>query len=249
MFLTRYEYLYKDLLWIGDLKGQLWRVDMREPDREDWQVSRLFVTNTNVPAIHRPIFLPPATTMDEDGQRWVYFGTGNRAAPCNAAEDNCFYAVKDGQHGDYLTEADLKHLSPSDSYDPAEPYMGWYVRFSDYGHGVGEKVYSSPVIVADTLYFTTFQPDVTADPCEFGSGIARLYRFHYVTGGFNGDEPYEIIGAGIPQTPIVSTDMYGNTVLVISCGEGGISTIGAVGEGKPKRTIWWRDMKGGPSRF
>jgi len=250
MFLGRYEYFYKDLLWIGDMKGQLWRVDMREPDPDNWTVTRLFVTNTNVPSIHRPIFLAPTTTLDEDGQRWVYFGTGNRADPCNATEDNCFYAVKDGDHGSYLTISDLKHLSPNDTYDPAEPYSGWYVRFSDYGHGVGEKVYSSPVIVADTLFFTTFQPDVTLDPCEFGSGIARLYRFHYITGGFAGDQPYEEIGAGIPQTPIVSTDMFGNTVLVISSGEGGITTIkGAPAEGKPKRTIWWRDIKGGPSRF
>ncbi len=250
MFLNRFEYLYKDLLWIGDLKGQLWRVDMRDPDPDNWTVKRLFVTNEDVPAVHRPIFLAPATAMDENGQRWVYFGTGNRADPCNGSEDNCFYAIKDGDYGDYLTISDLKRLSPSDSYDPAEPYMGWYVRFSDYGNGIGEKVYSSPVVLADTICFTTFHPDVTADPCEFGSGIARLYKFHHVTGGFGGDEPYEEIGSGIPQTPIVSTDMLGNTVLVISCGEGGITTIiGAPGEGKPKRTIWWRDIKGGPSRF
>lgn len=250
-FLGRYEYLYKDLLWIGDMKGQLWRVDMRNPDPENWVVKRLFVANTDIPAIYRPIFFGPATTMDENGQRWVYFGTGNRADPCGELEDNCFFAIKDGDYDGYLTTSDLKRLSPNDTYDPSEPYMGWYVRFSDYGNGIGEKVYSSPVIVADTVYFTTFQPDASAsNPCESGSGIARLYKFHYLTGGFEGDEPYEEIGSGIPQTPIVSTDMLGNTVLVISCGEGGITTIrGATGEGRPKRTIWWRDIKGGPSRF
>lgn len=249
-FLGRYEYMYKDILWIGDTKGQLWRVDMRDPDPDYWVVKRLFVANTNVPEIHRPIFLAPTTTLDEDGQRWVYFGTGNRADPCGELEDNCFFAIKDGDHGAYLTTSDLKKISPSDEYDTAEPYLGWYVRFLDYGNGLGEKVYSSPVIVADTIYFTTFQPAVSEDPCEFGSGIARLYKFHYLTGGFDGDTPYEEIGAGIPQTPVVSTDMLGNTVLVISCGEGGITTItGSPDEGKPKRTIWWRDIKGGPSRF
>ncbi len=250
-FLGRYEYLYKDLLWIGDMKGQLWRVDMRKPDPDNWVVNRLLVANTSVPSVHRPIFYTPSTSLDEDGQRWVYVGTGNRAEPCVETEDNCFFAVKDGDYGDYLTTADMKKVSPDGAYDPAEPYSGWYVRFLDYGNGIGEKVYSSAVIVADTLYFTTFQPDASSsDPCESGSGVARLYKFHYVTGGFEGDTPYEEIGAGIPQTPVVSTDMFGNTVLVISCGEGGITTItGAPGEGRPKRTIWWRDIKGGPSRF
>jgi type IV pilus assembly protein PilY1 len=250
-FLGRYEYWYKDLLWIGDMKGQLWRVDMRDPDPVNWDVTRLFVANTDVPYVHRPIFQAPATTMDENGQRWVYFGTGNRANPCDDTEDNCFVAVKDYDYGGYLTTADLKKLSPDGTYDPAEPYSGWYVEFADYGHGIGEKVYSSPVIVADTLYFTTFQAnEAVADPCALGSGIARLYKFHYITGGYHGDVPFEEIGEGVPQTPVVSTDMMGNTVLVISTGEGGITTIvGAPGEGRPKRTIWWRDIKGGPSRF
>ena len=57
---------YDDLLYLGDLMGNIWRVNMTV---NPWTVSKLF-------ACSKPIQSAPTVTLDALGRCVVFFGTG-----------------------------------------------------------------------------------------------------------------------------------------------------------------------------
>lgn len=72
-----------DYLVAGDLEGNLWRVDVTSPNKDDWKrsasVSRLFVaTDGQTPSTPQPITVRPEVGRHPDNLEGfvVYFGTG-----------------------------------------------------------------------------------------------------------------------------------------------------------------------------
>ena len=70
-----------DLLYAGDLYGNLWRFDLSGPTATDWEppVTPLFVGSKTRPITSPPLITSPPTSVSElagEGGRMIFFGTG-----------------------------------------------------------------------------------------------------------------------------------------------------------------------------
>ncbi len=163
-----------DRAWVGDLDGQMWRVDG----------NTLTATRVFTAANKLRIFYPPDITRNK-GYLTLYFGTGDRSNPLDTKNTDRIYAVKDDGTSN-LKESDLVDVTnkvkqngssaEASLKDTLANKSGWYIKLDD---NPGEKVLASPSAYF-TIYFTTFSP--LTGPCDSG-GDARLYALNPETGG------------------------------------------------------------------
>ena len=224
---------YTDRLYVGDLGGQLWRFDVDDLNKNNWSGKVIFDANPGADAsTGRKIFYEP-DVVQENGFEYVYFGTGDRAHPNHTGIHDRFYAVKDTNPADPLTEDDLVDVTSDVLQDPTattvekdqvradlESNDGWYIKL---GLSTGEKILARPLAFGGAVYFNTFSPspgDVTGDPCFIGDGSARYYVVHYLDGtavlnldetNDSGDDEVlrksdrdKVIGSGIPSGTIIT---------------------------------------------
>ncbi len=256
---------YHDMLYIGDVGGQLWKVVLNDGNDSssvvvnDWEADIIFKApkpnNPSADSLWQPIFFP--TTFAWDGRRWwVFFGTGDRARASKDYTVNRFYAIIDSNYTIPLEEADLKRVSDDGPLTEAEilagTYKGWYIVFTDYNNTdqwlgswlvrYGEKATSYPTVLMDTLIFTTFQPFDIQDPCISASGIARLYKMYYKTGSYAIAGPSEIIGTGLPQAPRYSFDISGEGLQIITL-PGEVFVQATQSLGIRRKLLWWHETR------
>ncbi|MDF1819076.1 MAG: PilC/PilY family type IV pilus protein [Immundisolibacteraceae bacterium] len=131
---------------------------------------------------------------------------------------------------------------------------GWFVDLTDNGTKVGEKGLSSPIILAGKLFFTTFLPSTTNDPCLAIEGSGRLYGINAITaaaefedwleGGDDndfetGDRTYAL-GGGIPSSAVPIFQEQGVTLLI---GTGGGAESVDPDIALPRvRTYWYQEQ-------
>jgi hypothetical protein len=235
-----------DILYIGDVAGQLWKVDLTDTTG-NWDPQLIFATNSGGSAdLTQPIFFAPAVTFDEQHRLWVFFGTGDRAEPMKKKTKNWIVALYD----DGLTTATKKDLGDlvNVSADAATynnttagvSNYGWAYGFYDNDHAKeSQKVFSSGLMIIDTIYFTVFEPSDTVDICKNANGLSYLYKFNIKNAG-HGDAIE--IGEGIPQSPQVTMDLNGSVQLVITTSDGGVSSSTAANLGTLRRLLWWKEL-------
>ncbi len=250
---------YHDILYIGDVGGQLWKVVLNDANDSssvvinNWEAEIIFKAPKPASAakdwLWQPIFFP--ATPSWDGRRWwLFFGTGDRARAEKEGTVNRFYAIIDSNYTIPLEEADLKRVSVDGSLTQAEiiagTYKGWYIVFTDFdntdsiGKRDGEKVTSYAIVLMDTLIFTTFQPYDLNDPCVEASGVARLYKIHYATGSYSNVTPSEIVGSGLPQAPRYTFDIAGQGFKIINLpGEVIVEPVADIGI--RRKLLWWHE--------
>ena len=203
-----------DLLFIPDAAGQLWCIDLRNPDPTTWRAKCIFQpelpsSSADTTKWH-PAFFKPLIWKDRSyGGYWVTYGTGNRSDIFSPANER-FYAL---HYPDSVIEdssISIPLYSEGDLGTPGSPTAkGWmlYLQADD------EKVVTQAVDFEDSLEFLTFSPSSTSLdtlPCEIGGtgSIARSYSFDIRTGGtavITGTP----IGTGIPQAPRYSFSLDG----------------------------------------
>lgn len=242
-----------DTVYVGDLGSNMWRfklctsADGSSCASSNWSASLLFGSSSGV---IRPVYTAPAVSRDSHGNLWVYWGTGDKEDPTAANAQEKFYAVKDNDRSTTWGINDLENIT-SGTYEISSTSPGWYINFA----GQGEKVLAEPTVFGGVVYFTTFTPDQSGDPCSYG-GDAKLYGVDSVTGGGvlseSGDRSVTI-GTGIPTAPVISLkpgaglspDLY---VTVSTGGEGGGSSTMRVNFEPPtlsNRTniLFWLDHR------
>ena len=248
---------YADILYIGDVGGQLWKVvlngDSSDVIVNNWRAKPLFIapkpTQSSKDYLWQPIFFP--ATYAWDGRRWwLFFGTGDRANITKDNSVNRYYGIIDGDYTNPLKEDTLKRISSLGPLTEAEiqshQYLGWYIVFTDFDNtdsmGVrdGEKVTSYGTVLMDTLIFTTFQPHDINDPCVSASGIARLYKMYYKTGSYNGNRPSTIVGTGVPQSPRYSFNISGSGLEIINL-PGEVTVQQTPNIGIRRKLLWWHE--------
>jgi type IV pilus assembly protein PilY1 len=263
---------YIDRVYIGDVRGQVWRFDISEATTlsgglaSNWTGKLFFAAltpTTTAPsageyyptqAIYGTI---NAAWFDKERTKlWIYFGTGDRNHPnatTTSPNTNRFYGVYDNTNmtnGTYLTETSLLDVTTSGGTIT----QGWYFTLAN-----NEKALASADIFNKVVFFTTFTP--TGDAvCGSGGGDAKLYAVQ-MTSGFaaldwsNDAEPYTtttasnprgtVIGTGIASTPRVTLTDQGTTLSVFTVVGTTSQQLPATPAPPPdfmRRILYWREM-------
>jgi type IV pilus assembly protein PilY1 len=191
-----------DRLYVGDMGGTIWRVDLPEgtsDNRNSWIVSELANIgrddiagndkNNDRRFFHRPDFVP---SSDEYGAfDGVLIGTGDRADPKDTQADNYFYLIKDrnvltgtvaGSAYSQVDFGDVTNTCIEDAICTADLSNGWKMALE----GVGEKALAPAITAFGTVYFTTFLPEGGAadagTSCAPSEGVVcsqHVYRRSY----------------------------------------------------------------------
>jgi type IV pilus assembly protein PilY1 len=234
---------FADVVYIGDLGGQLWKWDVHgvgsdttgDSRIDDWAAGVFFRTDPVSVAgsnHHRSFFFPPSASY-LSGKLVLAFGSGERhdliyLGDAGADENNRFYVVRD----DYPTgasafpelgEGDLTDVTGSDVDGDATDH-GFYFRVAD-----GEKFVTEFTIFAGYAIAASFTPVPSADLCATAGGQGFLYAVRLASGaGYFADPsapPSEdrriAIGGGLPSRPRIT-----------------------LGEGTDEDVIWIKTSKG-----
>jgi hypothetical protein len=192
---------YVETIYFGDTSGNLWKMDLRNPDMSTWAPCKLFdpsnpnwntaTAQNERPAITpRPIYYPPAVALAEDGKNLVLFGTGDENDPLSLTTQDYFYEVKD-----------LGSCPGTINWVKALPQ--------------GQKVLARPVYYNYIVWFTTYSPEG-----ECGRGRGYLYGLKVSRGddaqSLGGQAGIELgtgevveskyIGTGVPSSPLVTNE-------------------------------------------
>ncbi len=245
-----------DRLYVGTLGGRIWRFDIGDSDVNRWTGKMIFKSNPGA-SDRRKIFYPPDVTLEKGTVNYemLFFGTGDREAPKEAAVNNRLYGFKDKfrvSGGVYtpstsLDENDLVNVTNGLSAGT----NGWYITLEN----ASEKSLATPVVFYKVAYFTTFTASsagVVGDPCYVGEGTARLYAVKYDTGNaaFNFDLTNDvdgavkaksdrslIIGTAIPSGVIIT--FIGGTAVAYTGVGGGVYTP-ELARSNPLVPMTWR---------
>lgn len=207
-----------DLVYAGDLKGNLWRFDLKTKIAEI-----LFTTKAGQPITSKPTVVRHPTQRTTTGNKpnmLVMFGTGKYLSQPDLlnTDGQSFYAVWDngttGLNRDKLVAQTL--ITGRDSnYDTVDARLteklsidyktkfGWYLDLQDKNTSTGadipgERVISSATYYDGIVFFTTFTP--SEDPCA-GGGNSWFMYLKAVNGG-PADEPI----VDINNDRVITTD-------------------------------------------
>jgi type IV pilus assembly protein PilY1 len=158
---------YDDLIYAGDLAGNMWRIDLRT---NPWSKTLLFDGS-------QPIQAKPVTMVSETGRVYLYFGTGKfiESGDLSDATQQSFYCIIDNLSGSTVTRANLVDQTSS-IHTIGGNDRGWFI---DLVNASGERVSKPCVLAAGVVYFTSFQP--LAAPCVAG-GTSWYYNVDFEHG-------------------------------------------------------------------
>ncbi|WP_081922737.1 pilus assembly protein [Janthinobacterium sp. RA13] len=193
-------------LYVGDLQGNIWRLDMAGgPPWKDGQGRKLVFVARDTQGRRQPVTQPVSVAYAPGGGYLLLFGTGKLVEAADtwpaAFLSQSFYAVHDDVRASSPTRsrADLEQRSLGAAaggvrvdgaelrYTGSDAMRGWYLDFMDTAQ-TGERSISSPVLAAGKVLFNTVLPG--RDPCA--RPATRLYVLD-VLSGFAAD------GAGVVQ--------------------------------------------------
>ena len=218
---------YIDLIYAGDTEGSVWKF-YYDFVSHIWKKVELFQ------ATGQAITTKPTVSLGENRDLIIYFGTGKYLVGLDKTDmtQNTFYALvekpvstSDDNNGHYTstqtidastqlidvtdvkTQADFAALSSG--IEASVLNHGWYVQLDAPAGHPSERIISDALVVAGSLFFTSFTPN--ADICGFG-GSSRLYALDYRKGvqnesiTYTSDQRYEELGAGMPSQPVFFFD-------------------------------------------
>ncbi|MCK4306949.1 hypothetical protein KAW50_01835 [candidate division WOR-3 bacterium] len=218
-----------DRIYIGDLDGQMWKLDISDPDIANWEGYRIFRSLNK----DQPFYYPPSCAKDEADNLWLFFGGGDRDSVRDVTLKNRFFGVRDNGQTTPYTESNLKDVTGAGTVND----NGWYLTFVR-----NEKCLSKSIVFGGIVYFTTYEP-LFDDPC-IALGKARLYRVVFTTGkAREGEDISEDIGEGLPTAPQFSVTPEGDFVVTIGASRGEIVSEKVDAPGAFKRMLWWREHR------
>ena len=221
-----------DTVYVGDLGGNMWRFNFcRAADMPNcgisgqavnWTGGRVYIRS----ATSQPIFQSAAVAVDNQQNLWVYWGTGNKETPKDAAIGGALFGIKDNDRGTAYASGDLKNISTAgQTYDSTvDAQDGFYINLP----GTGEKMLADPTAFGGVVYFTSYTPPTGGGDLCLQGGTAQLYGINYTSGNgaFGGSARSMSLGAGIASSPILSMKPGASTIAdlyVTLSGGGGVS--------------------------
>jgi Tfp pilus tip-associated adhesin PilY1 len=229
---------YLDAVYIGDVNGRMWRLDLTpgalsDPNAaaklnagtgllENYSPFLLYDPTTSATAPIQPVFLEPGLIYVSGGARpliGVAWGTGDRAnlAQPNTSVKRFHYVIDDGSSAKTYHEGNLTDISPPavGPFSPsggcaAAPCSGLRLDFA----GINEKATSTVFSTNGFLTLVTFTPDAT-NPCTT-EGNSYRYSYFFLTGQgrYGTSASYtdfrQVIGGGLASVT-QSTTTLGDT--------------------------------------
>ena len=162
---------YTDLVYAGDLKGNLWKFDLSSTDESKWSTSKLFSSG-------QPITTRPTVGPHDNGGTMVYFGTGKylEVGDNTLSTTQAVYGIwdKPGSSStvtlDKLEKRTLKDDPVAHSREIVEKNsidwtqkLGWYFELPAL-----ERVIANPQLVLGKLNVVTMIPTGSTEECELG---------------------------------------------------------------------------------
>ena len=170
---------FADVLYVGDIGGNVWRVNVTDPDKTNWPIAKVAVlssgTNTDI-ANKRRFVYPPDVVFSSDASGTysaILLGSGHREHPFDGIVVNRFYMIKDRPNAALVTDADLFDATS----EAGSNEFGFKLTL-----GLGEKVIGGAVTLASTTFFNTNQPSFAAGAdiaCTSNLGVARQYLINF----------------------------------------------------------------------
>lgn len=186
---------FADRLYVGDMGGRIWRFDIFNGETLEDLVAGGVVASLGAADMVTPTtaenrrfynapdiaYVPSKTSAYLN----ISIGSGYRAHPLNEATNDRFYAIRDYNVFNKLSQDEYDALSagavtdgdPSliDVTNDLAPLIpagarGWKLSLP------GEKVLSESRTFGGTVIFSTFSPGASNSPCEPGQGINKLYQ-------------------------------------------------------------------------
>ncbi|MFV2060335.1 MAG: PilC/PilY family type IV pilus protein [Gammaproteobacteria bacterium] len=197
-----------DLMYVGDMGGQLWRFDFNGDAAGASNSVADLVTggviadiNDGSAAGNRRFYNPPDVALINGASgRYltIALGSGWRAHPLDLAVVNRFYVIKDSNYKFFQTtytkatetslfDATLNVIGESTdktTRDAASVALknadGWYITMEN----GGEKVLSTALTFENNIIFTTYQPETIqqTSACQVSVGTGRFYFMSVVDG-------------------------------------------------------------------
>lgn len=251
-----------DRLYVGDMSGLVWRIDLPEGSdsnqRKSWSAAVLADLDDDSESEDRRMFHAPDVVQAKDDNGaydGVLVATGDRANPLETTDQNYMFFIKDRKittgdsytsipfEDDTITDVTSCVTGSESGCATANLYNGWKIALS----GSGEKGLASPLVAAGKAFFTSYEPS-NGNSCAPAEGSGKLYAVNlkdgtaaYSTQG----RPIDI-GPGIP--PAVTA--IGNDTLIIP--SAGIVKLDQTvpnndktklieAGGKPMHIIYWRE--------
>lgn len=175
-----------DLVYVGDIFGNLWKIDISSSNPNNWDFSYkqganpkpMFVA-TDSGGKRQPITVRPAVSrlnFSASGLQ-IYIGTGKYFETSDKTDTSVqtVYALRDDNTTAITGRAQLRQqtivseqndIRVTSNNQLANNDRGWYLDLVYNGVQRGERVVSNMLFLNDKLIFSTVIP--TNDPCDFG---------------------------------------------------------------------------------
>lgn len=233
-----------DVMFAGDMGGQIWRIDISNGQPVNNLATGAVIADLagNSAVDSRRFYADiDASTLVYKGQRFIALavGSGWRANPLDESIQDRFYMIKQSisKPTTYtrLTENDLYDATAnlagsSDQATAAQAELdlaaasGWFITLS----GSGEKVLAPSVTASAQILFSTYQPNVSNDPCNPSPGAGWLYGVNAINAtpfieDDNGDltRRTDLNSGNIPPSPTIIVLPDGTTRTLVGPEEAG----------------------------
>jgi len=235
-----------DRVYLGDLGGDMYRFSVHDSNTANWFASKLF----DAPSGQiRPIYTEAVGSFDTQNNLWIYFGTGDKSDPTAPNAQEKFFAIKEGclYDASSCTSYTLSDLTNYTIQSGEVTNQGWYINMT----GQGEKILTPPTVFGGVVYFTTYTPSQSSNPCEAGGG-STLYAVGYTTatGQLSGGSRTLSLSDGMSSAPIVSVRRNSVTgqlsgSIFVNTSTGGLQNLNVIPNVPSSLVdyIYWRDMR------
>lgn len=207
-----------DIGYVGDMNGNLYRIDLRGKSTNQWKLELIFEGNPNRPILNAPsisrFFKRPT----------VIFGTGSLARDPKLADEDRYQQVLYGivenrsytQHANkpiryndprFITQKIIRKgdkATISDNRPSSSDLVGWILPFGT-GSDRGESIAQKPIIVNGTIFLQTYIYRENQEQPHKGLMCFRsldlsdtwLYQINALTGGALNENSVYLKGLGL----------------------------------------------------
>ena len=215
---------FADRMYAADMGGQVWRFDVTNGQSAANLITGGVIAQLGAASLPSPVpasatrrfyYSPDVALVATKDFNFIHVGIGSgwRGHPLSLANQDRFYAIRDYNGVNQLTQSAYDAITPykdSDLVDITDNVKakvpqgqpGWQLQLRD-GGWIGEKVLAESRTFNNHVMFTTFRPSQNATSCEPQAGTNRLYIMSLFDGS-----PVNNLDGSVDNGPLTATDRF-----------------------------------------